>query len=114
MDPADEEFVREMAEDAIAPITKAFDEKGQSWIILHPWLAPLISLVPLFGVYAYIALKQNWKVFVFLFFAYDFVPFLFFPLYIPFKLFVAYDAWVMAKRLQAGRTLGHWEWFWNQ
>ena len=115
MDGWKKDITEEVLDKTVSQVTDTVNEKGIGWISERPWLAPVISLIPFGGVYAYIAMQQWAKAGVLLLFlAYDIVPMLFIWPYIPFKLLIAYDTWVLAKRVQEGKELGHWEWFWTK
>lgn len=114
MDPIKKVIVEEVLDKTVGKAVNVVDEKGRGWFVKNPILAPLISLIPLFGVFAYVGLGQNYKTFLFLFFGYDMLLMLFPPLWFLFKLFVVMDTWTLAKRIQAGKKLGEWEWFWSK
>jgi hypothetical protein len=114
MDPIKEVIAKEVLDKTVGKAVNVVDEKGKGWFIKNPILAPLMSLTPLVGVFAYVGLRQNYKTFLFLFFGYDMLLMLFPPLWFLFKILVAIDTWTLAKRLQAGRTLREWEWFWSK
>lgn len=84
-----------------------------------PWLAALISLlVPGFSGAGQLLLGQESKATLLVLCESVLVMFGFFTKTLPwlllvFHLCVAFDAWTIARRIQAGRPVGKWEWFWN-
>jgi hypothetical protein len=86
----------------------------------RPWLAALISfLVPGFGGAGQFLLGQDSKATLLILCESTLIMFGFFTgtlpgLLLTFHLFVALDAWIIARRIQAGKKVGKWEWFWNK
>ena len=114
MDPLKETIVEKVVDKLTGKAIDTLDTKGTNWFTTRPILAPLISLIPIGGVFAYLGLKQNYKLFLFLILGYDLFLYLFPPILIIFKLLIAYDTWVLANRMRAGKKLGEWEWFWTK
>lgn len=84
-----------------------------------PWLAALISLFLFgFGGIGSLLLGQESK--ALLLFLCEWILILVgmvtgaLPVLLAlFHIFTAYDTWVVARRVKAGKTLLKWEWFWN-
>ena len=87
-------------------------EKIQNWFIKSPTLVAALSIIPIFGVLISYGVVLDQGKFLLLLFL-DILMFLALPLYPFYKLFIAFDAWVLTNRRKAGKEISNMEWFWN-
>ena len=87
-------------------------DKVRDWFLKSPLFVAILFIVPIVGVLlAYGTVLYQAKVLVFLFV--DILMGFALPVYPFYKLLMAYDVWVLAKRRKSGKKLGGFEFCWN-